>query len=240
MLFLANSHSQGNSGIQWRPIFPGESCLSMPKSGVWLDALENPNCTALLRLSGVRWAPERLWPPHYAPKIANCFPKRCNIRNIPAVCLLLRFIFWTQHSNVLVFPILFKGNTKKEEYGSKPTTGKQLHTCHASYRWYHLQYFKKSYHPIKFNILSWKIWYISNPCFSQSQSFKTGDFPLQLVSYSSFLLLLLSVLPVRQKEMEKGGKLVQTTCHHCNVQCSIHRQTFRGETEAQIWTQSIT
>lgn len=121
-----------------RPIFPGKSCLPMPKSTVWLDALQNPNCTALLHLPGVGWAPDRLWPPHYPPKIANCFPKRHNVRTTLAACLLLRFIFWTQHSSVLVLPVPFKGNTKKGEYGPKPTTGKQSHTCHTSYRWHFL------------------------------------------------------------------------------------------------------
>lgn len=132
-----------------RPIFPGKSCLPMPKSTVWLDALQNPNCTALLHLPGVGWAPDRLWPPHYPLKIANCFPKRHNVRTTLAACLLLRFIFWTQHSSVLVLPVPFKENTKKGEYGPKPTTGKQSHTCHTSYRWHFLQYFKKILPPYK-------------------------------------------------------------------------------------------
>lgn len=75
MLFLENSHSYGNSGTKWRQIFPGESCLSMLRSTVWLDALENPNCTALLCLSRVGWTPNRSWPPPTHQRLLTAFLK---------------------------------------------------------------------------------------------------------------------------------------------------------------------
>lgn len=86
----------------------------MAKSTVWLGALESPSCTAFPHLSGVGWAPDRLWPPHYPPKNPNFLPKSYKIRIIPAVYFLLGCIFWTHHSSVLVLPVLFKGNIRKE------------------------------------------------------------------------------------------------------------------------------
>lgn len=124
----------------------------MAKSTVWLVALENPSCTAFPHLSGVGWAPDRLWPLQYPPKNPNCFPKRHKMRIILAVCLLLRCNFWTHCSSVLVLPVLFKRNIRKESMApnQQQESSHILATLLTGDTFFNT--LTISYHLIKFNI----------------------------------------------------------------------------------------
>lgn len=75
-------------------------------------AFENPTCTGSPHLSGVGWVPDRIWPPRYSPKNPNSFFDWHKITTTLAAYLLLRCIFWTHHSSLLVLSV--KINIRKE------------------------------------------------------------------------------------------------------------------------------
>lgn len=95
-----------------RLISPGKLVYEWQRAQyVWLLLRTLPAQVLLIYLEWDRYQ-DRIWPPRYSPKNPNSFFDGHKITTTLAACLLLRCIFWTHHSSLLILPV--KTNMRKE------------------------------------------------------------------------------------------------------------------------------